>query len=67
MTLEKLLTPAEVALILNTTISTLSYWRIRGYPYLSYVKVGRLVRYRESDVEKFVSANSSNKVDSYGD
>ena len=41
--------------ILGVTPGTLSVWRCtRRYP-LPYVKVGRAVRYRLADLEKFLS------------
>lgn len=49
----RLLTPPEVADHLGVSVETLNVWRCtKRYP-LPYVKVGRLVRYRVSDVEAF--------------
>lgn len=51
---QKLLTPQQVAEQLGVTTHTLAVWRSeQRYP-LKYVKVGRLVRYQESDVERFI-------------
>jgi excisionase family DNA binding protein len=48
-----LLTPAEVAERLGVSATTPATWRCtKRYP-LSYVKVGRLVRYRLVDLEAF--------------
>lgn len=48
-----LLTPQEVANRLGVSTTTLSTWRCtKRYP-LPYVKVGRLVRYRQADIEAF--------------
>jgi excisionase family DNA binding protein len=53
-----LLNPVEVAELLNVSVGTLAVWRCtKRYP-LSYVKVGRSVRYRIEDVESFVNARS---------
>ncbi len=50
---ENLMTPQDVADRLGVSTTTLSTWRCtKRYP-LTYVKVGRLVRYRISDVEAF--------------
>lgn len=60
----KLLTADEVAEILGVTSHTLAVWRSTGRYALPYVKSGRLVRYRETDVSGFIerrtkSANTS--------
>lgn len=49
-----LLRPEEVAVILGTTTGTLKVWRCLGKG-PTYIKAGRLVRYRPSDVEKFIT------------
>lgn len=49
------LTPEEAAEYLGVSVATLSTWRCRlTYP-LSYVKVGRSVRYRKVDLDNFLS------------
>ena len=50
-----LLTPAEVARHLGVTAGTLSVWRCTGRYPLRFIKVGRRVMYRQSDVENFVN------------
>lgn len=61
MTLSKLLTPQEVSEILGVSIETLNIWRTtKRYP-LPYVKSGRLVRYREEDVETFITNRLQNE------
>lgn len=50
---QNLLTPTEVAERLGISTTTLSTWRSTKRYALSYVKVGRLVRYRRADVEAF--------------
>ncbi len=48
-----LLTPQNVADRLGVSTTTLATWRCtKRYP-LSYVKVGRLVRYRLADLDAF--------------
>jgi predicted site-specific integrase-resolvase len=49
-----LLTPTQVAEFLGITIGTLSVWRCTGRYPLSFIKVGRRVMYRQSDVESFI-------------
>ncbi|WP_210147133.1 helix-turn-helix domain-containing protein [Shewanella sp. WXL01] len=53
--MQTLLTPAEVARQLGVTIGTLSVWRCTGRYPLRFIKVGRRVMYRQSDVENFVN------------
>lgn len=52
----KLLTPDETAERLGILTKTLDVWRCTQRYNLPYVKVGRLVRYRESDVEAFIES-----------
>jgi len=52
----KLLTPDETAERLGVLTNTLDVWRCTRRYDLPYVKVGRLVRYREIDVEAFIES-----------
>lgn len=70
---EKLLTTDQVAEILNLSPRTLEGYRHKGSPEpgLPFVKYGRAVRYRESDVLKFRDARvrastSDNGADATG-
>lgn len=56
--MERMLTPPEAAEVLGVTTQTLSIWRCTKRYALKYVKVGRLVRYRESDIMAFIEANN---------
>lgn len=50
---DPLLTPAETAYVLRTTVGTLRVWRsLNKGP--SYMKRGRSVLYRQSAVDRFV-------------
>jgi predicted DNA-binding transcriptional regulator AlpA len=53
MSNDKLLTPKEVKTRLNVSKSTLYGWH-QTKTYLQPKKVGGALRYRESDVEKFI-------------
>ena len=56
MSIPKLLTPEAVAKLLCVEEHTLAVWRCeKRYP-LPYIKTGRLVRYRESDVIQFIES-----------
>ncbi len=53
--LPKLLTPTEAAALLHIARGTLAQWRHhKRYP-LRYFKIGRAVRYAESDVKAFIA------------
>lgn len=53
-----LLIPQDVATRLGVSITTLATWRCTKRYALTYVKIGRLVRYRLSDVEAFETSRS---------
>lgn len=53
----KLLTPAELANILGLNIASLRNWRWKGKG-PKYIKVGHLVRYKQSDVNEFIDEQS---------
>lgn len=55
MLTQKLLTPDQAAEILGVSAKTLSIWRSTKRYDLPYVKSGRLVRYRESDLQDFIT------------
>ena len=46
--------------ILGIETSTLAVWRSTKRYAFPYVKVGRLIRYRESDVEAFIESRVQN-------
>lgn len=51
---ESLLLPEEAASRLRVEPGTLASWRSTGRQELPFVKVGHLVRYRASDIDKFI-------------
>lgn len=53
-----LLTSTEVSEILGVSTQTLAVWRCNKRYSLSYVKVGRYVRYRYGDVLTFVESRT---------
>lgn len=52
----KLLTKEDVSKILGISVGTLAVWRATRRYNLPYVKSGRLIRYREEDVQAFIEA-----------
>ncbi len=44
----------KAAEFLGVAESTLAYWKCVGRYDLKYVKIGRLVKYRMSDLEEFI-------------
>jgi excisionase family DNA binding protein len=51
---DELLTTAQVAEILGLSEGTLSTWRCTRQEEVPYLKIGRCVRYKRSDVEAWV-------------
>ncbi len=54
----KLLTENETAAFLGAAPDTLAVWRCTRRYSLPYIKIGRLVRYRESDVIAFLESRT---------
>ena len=55
--IKTLLTPSEVSIQLGIAESTLSTWRSLGKG-PRYVKLGRIIRYQQSDIDDFVLKNT---------
>lgn len=53
-----LLNSKQTSALLNIPEATLNIWRTRGGVNLSYVKVGKAVRYRVSAIREFLNANT---------
>ena len=58
----KLLTEAEAADYLSVEPQTLCAWRCTRRYNLPFIKVGRLVRYREEDIEAFLEERTVGAV-----
>ena len=56
----QLLTRKEAAVFLGVTPETLAVWACEGRYALPYIKVGRLAKYRRSDLEKWLRARERN-------
>ncbi|MGB0893160.1 MAG: helix-turn-helix domain-containing protein [Parashewanella sp.] len=59
--MEKLLSPDEAAQVLGVSKHTLCTWRCTGRHQINYLKIGRLVKYRANDLEKFIERTQSSK------
>lgn len=57
-----LLTPGQTAGQLNIPVSTLSRWRSERRE-LPYVTVGRLIRYRQADIDRWIDDNTINPIE----
>jgi excisionase family DNA binding protein len=55
---DPLLPPAEVAQRLGVSIGTLAVWRSAGRYGLRFVRIGRRIMYRESDVVAWLERRS---------
>jgi len=59
--IERLLNTKEVSKILGVTVKSLANSRYTGIGIqVPYQKIGRLIRYKESDLEKYLEANTFN-------
>lgn len=56
---KEFLSRQELADILNVPVPTLASWAYTGKPELPFVRLGKLIRYRVSDVERFLEENTS--------
>ena len=54
-----LLTTTDVADITGNTVSTIATWRCTRKVNIPYIKIGKTVRYRLSDVLAFINGMSS--------
>ncbi|PKK82035.1 MAG: hypothetical protein CVT49_15735 [candidate division Zixibacteria bacterium HGW-Zixibacteria-1] len=59
--MEKLLTPQEIAEVLGVQPSTIYQWTHQGF--IPHVKIGKFVRFKEKDVEKWVEKKANNGRD----
>jgi excisionase family DNA binding protein len=53
----ELLSRAEAAAYLGVAKQTLAIWKCSKRYDLKYVKIGRLVKYRKSDLDQFIEKN----------
>lgn len=54
----ELLSEREAAAVLDVAPGTLSVWRSTGRYPIPFVKVGRKVRYRQADLEKWLESRT---------
>ena len=59
-TIDKLLTPLEVAKIIGLEPRTLANWRSGGLESLPYIKLGGRIRYPEADVKAWLESKRAN-------
>jgi len=56
----ELLSRTEAAAYLGVAKQTLAIWKCTKRYNLPYVKIGKLVKYRKSDLDRFISDNFQN-------
>ena len=58
---ERLLTPKQTGEIIQVTVDTLANSRHTGLGIqIPYIKLGKFVRYKESDIQAYIEANTFN-------
>ncbi len=57
---EPLITRREAAAIIGVAEQTLALWQSTGRYSLPCIKVGRLVRYRRADLERWLESRTTN-------
>lgn len=60
---QPLLGTESAAGYMDVSTRTLANWRCRGYPNIPYIKIGRCIRYRLSDLDAYIAKNSHNNVE----
>ncbi len=56
---DPLINERQAAMVLGVEPGTLAVWRCtKRYPALRFVKIGHAVRYRLSDIERFIEART---------
>ena len=56
---EPLLTTREAAKLLGVKANTLAIWRNTDRYHIPYIKIGRAIRYKRSDLVKFLSERTT--------
>lgn len=54
-----LMTQQEAAEYLHTTVGTLNTWRHYGKDKIPFVRWGNRIRYRKSDIDKWIEDNTT--------
>lgn len=60
--MEKLITPEEAAEYSGVDVKTLAVWRCKGRYNLPYYKIGRLIKYKMSDLVNWVEQRTVGAV-----
>jgi predicted site-specific integrase-resolvase len=56
LTTDPVLPPPDIAELLDVSVRTLEFWRYQGRG-PAFIRVGKRIRYRLSDVEAYLQAN----------
>ena len=54
-----LMTPRDAAVYIGVKINTLAVWRMTNKYGLPFVKLGKVVRYRKTDLDEWINKNVS--------
>lgn len=53
-----LLNEVQAAILLDTSVGTLQVWRSTGRYQIPFVKIGRNVRYKRTDLEEWIESRT---------
>lgn len=59
---QSLMTQHEAAVYMNTSIGVLNTWRSTGKQKIPFIRWGRSIRYRKSDLDVWLLAHSENII-----
>lgn len=62
---QNLISPEQAADYLNVSTATLANWRCLGTPNVPYLRIGRSIKYRRSDLDDYIKKHSFNDVDDF--
>ena len=60
---QNLISAEQAADYLGVSTRTLANWRCRSWPNVPYIKLGRSIKYRPTDLDTYIKKHSHNSVE----